>query len=70
MACFWKHRENVEPQAIRFPRVHTEPLILAAIAGVIRKLECTRQKLYHAKYTHRAAIKFSNFFENAFVSRV
>jgi hypothetical protein len=47
-----------------------ESAILEAIAGVTRNVECTRQKLYHAKCEDKAAFMFSSFFEKAFVNRV
>lgn len=41
-----------------------------AIAGVTRKDEWTRQKLYQAKCKDKAGVRFSGFFEKAFVSDV
>jgi len=40
---------------------HTWSAIPDSIAGVTRKLLCTRQKLYHAKCKQSAAHRFSHF---------
>src|SRR6185369_10785086 len=50
--------------------VHGFDVMPAATAGVVFKVECTRTKLYPAKYNATACFRFSNFFENPRHSRV